>query len=78
MNLLKPLEESHTVLLVGLQGSQLLRNSSKNEVINTEKYLAQLDILKATIQKKLPSLANRQDVALHSDNVRPHVSVSTV
>jgi len=44
-----------------------------NETINSEKYCAQLDILKATI-----GLANRRGVVFHQDNARPHVSVNTL
>ena len=49
-----------------------------NETINSEKYCAQLDILKAAIEEKLPSLGNRYKVVFHLDNARPHVSVNTL
>jgi len=48
-----------------------------NEIINSEKYCAQLDILKAAIKEKRPGLANRHWVVFHQDNDRPHVSVNT-
>ena len=48
----------------------------KNETNYFEKYYIQIDILKARIQYKCPSLANRHGVVFHQDNARPYVSVS--
>ena len=48
-----------------------------NETINLDKYCAQLDILKAAIEKKRPVLANRHGV-LYLDNARPHFSINTL
>jgi len=47
-----------------------------NETINSEKYNAQHDILKAVIEEKRPSLANRHEVVFHQDNARPYVLVN--
>ena len=47
-----------------------------NETVNLEKYCAQLNILKATIEEKRPGLVNRHGVVFHHDNARMHVSVN--
>jgi len=47
-----------------------------NETINSEKYCAQFNILKATIEEKLAGLANRHGLVFHQDKSRPHVSVN--
>jgi len=49
-----------------------------NETIHTERYLKQLNNLKAAIQEKRPSITNRHWVVFHRDNARPHVSVKSL
>lgn len=49
----------------------------QNQTINSERYCAQLDRLKAAIDEKRPELANRYGVIFHQDNARPHVSLTT-
>ena len=49
-----------------------------NKTINSEKYCAELDILKAAIEEKRRDLANRHGVVVHQDNARPNVSVNTL
>ena len=47
-----------------------------NKTINSERYYAQRDILKAAIEETRPGLANRHGVVFLQDNTRPHVSVN--
>ena len=46
--------------------------------INSEKYCAQLDVLKNAIEEKRPDWANNHGVVFQQDNVRPCVSVNTL
>ena len=49
-----------------------------NETVNSEKYCAQFNILKPSIEEKRPDLANKDGVVFHQNNTRPHVSVNTL
>lgn len=49
----------------------------ENETVNANRYCWQLDVSKKEIQLKRPSLANRKDVILYHDHVRPHVASKT-
>ena len=48
------------------------RNRKKQHNINSDVYLAQLDLLEAAIEAKLRRKKN--PVVFHHDNVRPHVA----
>lgn len=49
----------------------------QGQAINSLKYCSQLEQLKAAIDEKRPSLANRKGIILQHDNARPHVSFVT-
>lgn len=49
----------------------------QNETIDSIKYCAQLDRLKAAIDEKRPRLSNKYGVIFQQDNARPHVSLQT-
>ena len=49
----------------------------ENQMINSNKYLSQLDQLKAALDEKRPELVNRKRVIFHQDNTRPRVSLMT-
>jgi histone-lysine N-methyltransferase SETMAR len=50
----------------------------RNQTINSDVYCSQLDRLKAAIDQERPELVNRESVAFHHDNARPHVSLATL
>lgn len=49
----------------------------ERETIDSIKYCAQLDKLKAAIEEKRPRLSNKLGVVIQQDNARPHVSLQT-
>lgn len=48
----------------------------ENQMINSNKYCVQLDLLKAAIKEKRPEL-HKKGIIFHQDNNRPHISLAT-
>lgn len=48
-----------------------------NQTIDSALYCSQLERLKAAVEQKRPTLANRKGIVFHHDNARPHVSLQT-
>jgi len=59
------IQRRHVVHLVGLSRTPYYELLQMNETINSEMYCAQVNILKAAIEKKRPGLANRHRVVFY-------------